>query len=150
MGFVEKQTVYSLEFEDDYAGLVVKVTVPSMGKSLDLQRAFGELASLVGIDEAALTADDIALAVGGERDLIEAFLEHLVGWNVEDAAGASIPATREGLGRVSSMLGKHVIKTWWEFVSGDVSGPKDKPSSSGKRSLEGSLPMEPLSPSRAS
>ena len=150
MGFVEKQTIYSLEFEDDFEGLVVKTTVPPMGVTLDLQNSFGALAQLIEKAEDDFTADDIKLASGEVTGMVDTFLENLVSWNVEGPDGAPVPADRDGLRKVSSRLGNHVIKTWFKFITGDVSGPKDELSSSGKRSLEGSLPMEPLSPSRAS
>jgi len=149
MGFREKQTIYRLEFDGDFEGLVVKVTVPSMGKVLELERSVGEMAGLVGKDVEDLSSDDITLAVTSDQDIVATFLANLVDWNVEDAAGRAIPATADGLSEVSSTLGKHVIKTWWEFVN-DVPAPKERSSSSGKPPLEASLPMEPLSPSRAS
>lgn len=150
MGFRETQKVYRLEFEDDFEGLVVKVTVPAFGKVLELEQQVGGLAELVGKRAEDFSPEDVAAAVASSSDMVDAFLDNLVEWNVEDAAGAPIPATREGLARVSSTLGRHVLTTWWEFANGTVPDPKDQPSSGGSPSLEASLPMEPLSPSRAS
>ena len=97
-----------------------------------------------------ITPEEVVDGVGTSTSMVDAFLEHLVEWNVEDADGAPIPATREGLARVSSRLGKHIITTWWDFVSGEIPAPLGAGSSSGEPSLVASLPMEPLSPSHTS
>ena len=150
MGFREQPKVYRLEFEGDFEGLVVKVTVPMFGKVAELEAQVGGLAELVGKQADELTPDDVKAAIGSSKDMVDTFLDNLVEWNVEDAQGVPIPADREGLGRVSSTLGRHIITTWWEFVSGELPDPKEQPSSGGGRSLEASLPMEPLSPSLVS
>lgn len=150
MGFREQQKIYRLEFDGDFEGLVVKVTVPAFGKITELEAQAGAVAAMIGKSADELDPEEIAAAIASSTDVVDAFLDNLVEWNVEDADGAPIPASREGLARVSSTLGRHVIKTWFEFVSGDLPDPKERPSSGGVTSLEASLPMEPLSPSRAS
>lgn len=152
MGFQEKETVYRLEFEGDaFEGLVVKVTAPPLGVVLDIRGAMTQLAQdMIGKPEEDITTEDLAAATAAESGLLDAFTEHLVAWNVEDKAGAPIPADADGLRKVSSTLGSHIIRTWWEFVNGDVKGPLGDSSTSGEPSLVASLPMEPLSPSRAS
>lgn len=150
MGFREKETVYALTFEGDYEGLIVKVTDATTGEQQKLERAAGDLAPLIGKRTEEISPAEISAAVASSTSMVDAFLVHLVEWNVEDAAGAPIPATPEGLTRVSSRLGRHIITTWWNFVSGEISAPLGAGSSSGEPSLVASLPMEPLSPSHTS
>lgn len=151
MGFREEETVYALTFEGKWEGLVVKVTDSSSGEQLEIERLTGDLVPLLGKKIEEMGPEELAAAIGSNATLIDAFLNHLVEWNVEDAKdGTPVPATREGFARVSSKLGRHVVKTWWEFVSGEISDPLDDGSSSGEPSLVASLPMEPLSPNHES
>lgn len=148
MGFREQRTVYVLKFDGRFEGLIVKATFPPMGVLDAVRTSMGEVAGLVGKDTKDFTAEEVASAIGSETLIIDAFLDNLVEWNVEEPeSGDPIPATREGLARVSSTLGQHVIKTWWEYVSGDVPDPLGQPSNSGRPYPEASLPMESLSPS---
>lgn len=149
MGFEEKRRVFRLEFDGDYEGLVVKITVPPMGTVMDLEAMVGDMVGVMGKQSDDISPEEMAVVLAGSTDITRVFLENLVEWNVE-RDGVPVPADEAGLRQVSSTLGRHVVKTWWEFVGGDVPAPKDTPSNSGKPSLEASLPMEPLSPSRAS
>jgi hypothetical protein len=151
VGFREKETVYALTFEGDFEGLVVKVTDATTGQQQEIERAAARLAPLMTKRPQDITPEEVADGVGTSAGMVDAFLEHLVEWNVEDpVSGEPIPATREGLARVSSRLGKHIITTWWDFVSGEIPAPLGAGSSSGEPSLVASLPMEPLSPSHTS
>jgi hypothetical protein len=150
VGFREKETVYALTFEGDYEGLIVKVTDATTGEQQAIERSAGQLAPLLTKRNDQIAPDEMTAALAASAGLTDAFLEHLVEWNVEDSAGVPIPATREGLARVSSKLGRHIIQTWWNFVSGELTAPLGAGSSSGEPSLEASLPMEPLSPSLTS
>jgi len=151
VGFREKDPTYVLTFEGDaYEGLIVKVSETPFGEQQKLESQNADLVPLIGKKPEEIKAEEFAAALEHSKGLVDAFLDHLVEWNIEDATGDPIPATREGMARVSTTLGRHVIKTWWEFVSGEISAPLGSGSSSGAPSLEASLPMEPLSPSHTS
>lgn len=82
--------------------------------------------------------------------LCDEFAKCLTAWNLEDE-GAPVPATAEGIADqdMDFMLG--LVMAWMDAVVGvGADTPLPEPSSGGDRALEASLPMEPLSLSRAS
>jgi hypothetical protein len=129
MGY--RPTVYNLVF-DDLDGLEVKAHGTSIGQVKKFL-TFGEDAS-----------------TGQTMELFDAFAKALISWNLEDDDGVPVPATAKGIdGFPDSRLMSTIVNTWMDAVSG-VDDELGKDSSSGKPSLEESIPMEPLSPSLAS
>ena len=133
MGYVRDST-YKLTFaeftDDDGAALEIRVKPMSVERWLAL--------------------------VGGDLDpeeTIGLFIDHLVGWNLEtrdeDGKVSPVPATREGVQAQDVMFILQLTEMWGDRI-GQVAAPLGKPSSDGVPSLEGSLPMAPLSESLAS
>lgn len=136
MGYRRQTKTFRLTWPEgeELAGLEVTMAGLSTGEFLTLS----DLA-----DGAVPETDD-------GRQLMEMFATNLKGWNLEDDDGAPIPATFEGVMSNEFTFNTEVIVAWMEAVGGALSGPLGQPSSSGSPSLEASLPMEPLSESRAS
>ena len=142
-GFKPARTVYRLHFEDDdLEGLIVRARSLPTGDFL----AITELAELVdGLDAAGQR--DMFPKV---RQLFAAFGAALVEWNVLDDDDRPVPATPAGMEAQEFGLNLRIIQAWIEAVAG-ASTPLGQPSSSGGTPEGlGSLPMEPLSSSRAS
>ena len=118
MGFRREPKTFLLVFDDpELAGLEVRARSLSIGELED---------------------DDL--------QVYESFAAALVSWNLEDEDGNSLPATLEtvrsypDVGFMNALAG-----AWIKAVTGvDDDLGKDLPA--GRRSLEESLPMEPLSP----
>lgn len=145
MGYVWKGKTYRLVFADDeLAGLEVVAKSASVG-------AYRRIADLATREfshppsEADLTEID---------NLFEEFAKVLVSWNLEDEIVAEdgtvtrvpVSATLAGLHSQDLTLVRQIIWSWMEAVAG-LSAPLGQPSPDGELSLEGSLPMEVLSPS---
>jgi hypothetical protein len=125
MGYQRK--VYRLVFDDpEMDGLEVRAKSVSLGAM-----------------RKAADSDDEFL-------MMELFAKALVSWNLEDD-GEPVPATLEGLEDQDPEFVTAIITAWTGTISGvpDAS-PLGGGSDSGRRSLEASIPMETLSPSRAS
>ena len=141
MGYVRQKKIYKLTWDEstgDMAGLEVRMTGVSVGEMLD-----GILLS----EKTDRTAADV------EKVFTE-FAAALVSWNlmdeVIDESGVStqpVPATLEGVRSCDFDFIVTINRRWGEAIAG-VPDPLPGPSGSGPQSLEGSLPMEPLSPSQ--
>lgn len=139
MGYVRERKVYRLRFvDDDMAGLVVEAHSTNLG-------AFLDVAEWVDIDPTSTSPEDLRKLAS----LFETFADALVSWNLEEPAGVPVPATLEGLRSQDVDFCLAIIRAWFEAVGG-VPGPLGARSSAGELSLEASIPMEPLSVSRAS
>ena len=139
-GYTRKRRVYRLRFEDEELdGLVVKVRSASVGRLLEFMRY------LAGISNDDLTAEDV------ERfaNLFEMFAEVLVEWNVQDEDGEPVPATLEGVRTQDADFVMGIMRVWFQAVT-TAPAPLPATSSDGGPSVVPPLPMEPLSPSRAS
>ena len=139
-GYVRKRRVYRLRFEDEeLEGLVVKVRSTSVGGLLEFM---GFLA--MGTDDEP-TAEDVAKVAA----LFEGFAEVLVEWNVEGEDGQPVPATLEGVRTQDADFVMDIMRVWFQAVT-QPPAPLPATSSAGGPSAVPPLPMEPLSPSRAS
>ena len=139
-GYVRKRRVYRLRFEDEELdGLVVKVHSTNVQRLLEFMRF---LAGLSGDD---LTADDVEKFAG----LFESFADVLQEWNVEDEDGRPVPATLEGVRSQDGDFVMDIMRVWFQAVT-QPPAPLPATSSAGAPSAAPPLPMEPLSPSRAS
>lgn len=124
MGYVRKQKIYRLVFENgDLAGFVARVKSCSFGAIID-----------AGTD---LEANTALLA------------DCLVDWNLERADGSPVPCDLENLRAQDPPLINALIKAFSDAVF-SVNDPLAQSSPAGPPSVEASLPMEPLSASRAS
>ena len=140
MGYVRKRRVYRLRFEDEELdGLVVKVRSASVGRLLEFMRF------LAGLSDDDLIADDVEKFAG----LFESFAEVLEEWNLEDEDGRPVPATLEGVRTQDADFVMDIMRVWFQAVT-QPPGPLPATSSAGGPSAAPPLPMEPLSPSRAS
>jgi len=138
MGHKRPKKVYRVEVDDGPdAGFWMRVrSVPT-----------GQLMKIIEMSQSATT--DTASA----GRLFEAFAAALVEWNLEDdgpdGEDRPVPATLDGLYSQDFDFALDLVMRWQEAIAG-VPPPLPGASSSGGTSLEASLPMEPLSPSRPS
>lgn len=135
MGFERPGKQFTLAFEEArYNGLVVKMGFLTTGQFLEVTG----LAS-------AVQQDDLAKQAAEVRQLIEITASRLVSWNLEDL-GQPVPATVAGLMDQDFGFVMDIVTAWLSAIAG-VSPPLPGSSSAGGKSPEGSIPMEPLSPS---
>lgn len=142
MGFTPPRRTYLLDFAGtELDGLEVRTRSVPLGKFLEM----GELAELVE-DTEVISAAHQRQATTGMLDL---FVSALVSWNLQDDDGEDVPTTSAGM---ASLDPKHVTMmiTAWQTAIADVPAPLNQPSTVGERSVEASLPMEPLSENLAS
>ena len=139
MGYTPKRRVFRLLFEDEeYDGLVVKVRSTSVGRLL-------EFMGFLAMDTDELTPADVEKITG----LFEAFAEVLVEWNVQEEDGQAVPATLDGVRTQDAPFVMAIMRVWFQAVT-TAPAPLPATSSDGAPSAVPPLPMEPLSPSRAS
>lgn len=132
MGYRHQIKKINVKFETphEYAGFEATLR----GKTL------GEYLPLVGIGE--VDNSDIATQL---REMSES----LITWNLEDEAGAPVPATSEAVFAQDQELMLALCTSWMDGLAG-IPAPLEQPSTGGELSLEASLPMAPLSQSQAS
>jgi hypothetical protein len=124
--------VFLLEFaEAEFDGLEVRMRPSTVGELLEMSE----------FDRSNKTE---------LKAMFERFAEALLSWNLEDDNGVPVPATVDGIKSQDVDLILAIIAAWQSARTGDVSAPKEPPSSVGLPSLVESLPMEPLSPNLAS
>lgn len=132
MGFEPEPTHYRLRFADSaLAGL--EVTAESL--SVD------EFLRVSALADAA-KGDTSAASAKAADDLLDAFAENLVEWNVT-RKGHPVPATRAGVGTQKFDFILKMIMAWMEAIA-SVDTPLPAGSASGATLQEASLPMEPL------
>lgn len=138
MGYRKGRKIFVLEFADpEFEGLEVKA------HSLPI----GELRRLMMLD----TDSDNEKGAQATFELIEAFNDALISWNLEDDTGVSVPATLEGIEGQDLDFVMSIIGAWMSTMSSVGDGtPLAEPSTSGRPFPEASIPMEPLSASLAS
>ena len=73
----------------------------------------------------------------------------LVGWNLEDADGAPVPCTGDGMMRIPLVLAVDILGAWQGYVE-SIPAPLAEPSADGLRLAEASTPMATESASRPS
>ncbi len=141
MGYKVKTTIFRLVFEGKHEGLIVEAYAPPLGF---LENAM-KMAPLAGKRTDQLTPEEMELVLG----VFGGFSEHLVSWNLENDDDTPVPASFEGVRAQDTGFVMEIVQAWLEHA-GEVAPPLEQPSSSGRPSLEGSLPMEPLSASPGS
>lgn len=138
MGYVRPRKTYRLVFTDDeFEGL----EVVARAASIETYQRIAELANREFRNPPSPTDLD-------EIDhLYRAFTAVLVSWNLEESEGVPVPATYEGLCSQDLPFVNAIILAWMNAVAG-VSSPLPSTSNGGEPSLEASMPMDVLSPSR--
>jgi hypothetical protein len=132
-GYKRKSKNYVLAFEDpEMDGLEVRVKSMSVGKV----REFLAKSRSNEVDVGA-TFDD--------------FADGLLSWNLLDDDDRPVPPTREGIDAQDVDFIMAIVTAWMETITGVADAdPLGGRSNSGEPSLVASLPMVPLSASRAS
>lgn len=139
MGYEAPKKLYRLLFADEeMAGLEVKAVAPAMGEFLDI----AQLAELA--NKAELTPADIHKVM----PVFDLFIGCVRTWNLE-RDGVPVPVTVAGLLGEEMPFIMQMVDGWMRAVA-TVPTPLAKPSGDGATSPEASIPMEPLSQSRAS
>ena len=135
MGFVRNR-VYKLVFEaEEMEGLEVRAKSVPLGQVLKLTKLAGQDLRKLDQETQVETIDE----------MLRMFAAALVSWNVEDEQAdgtrTPVPADFEGLKSQDFDFVMEIVLAWMDALMG-VSGPLEKRSPSGDRSLEASLPME--------
>ena len=122
MGFRREPKTFRLVFDDpELAGLEVRARSLSIGELED---------------------DDL--------QVYESFAAALVSWNLEDENGDELPATLETVRSYPDVDFMNALASAWIKAVTGVDDDLGKDLPAGRRSLEESLPMEPLSPNPTS
>jgi hypothetical protein len=140
VGYKREARVYNLVFEDpEFDGLEVRVRSMSIGKVREfllLQRA---------------KTEDVEDALASTEKVFEMFASCLLSWNLEDDAGFSVPANREGINSQDMDFVMEIISAWMGTITGvPDETPLPETSTDGERFPVESIPMETLSPAQAS
>jgi hypothetical protein len=153
VGFVKKTKVYTIEFEGEYEGLVVRARGASAGEYLDIAQLVTSLdtpqLSKKARGRGAKKPDDLK-DVAGVFELFRDFGKYLVSWNMQRQLPDSdeivdVPATAEGMLSCDLEDVLVVISGWMDAVGG-VAAPLESSSPSGKQPAKGlQIPMETLS-----
>lgn len=122
--------------DEEWEGLEVAALRPSLGTYLEMRKL-----------EPDATGTDRAVSL---------FAPCLAEWNLEDDDGNPVPTTEEALREQDPDLVVAILDAWINAVEGvgteggAVPAPLATPSNDGEPLVEASIPMEPLSESRAS
>lgn len=138
MGFKVKKKLYLVKFaaDTDLAGFeITMASVPT--------------ATLLELEDMTGDAEKTKKDNGSFRRICEIFAGALIGWNLEDDQDQPVPANFDGIGTLDPDVVMAIIMRWTEAISG-VSEALGKDSTSGSPSPEASIPMVPVSTSRAS
>lgn len=144
MGYKQPRTIYRLTFEDPrYEGLEIRMRSLPLGQYLDFQV---KLEQFDTDRDRPLTEEDVEKF----NTVLRMLAACLVDWNLEEEDGRPLPTTFEVLADQEYDFLMDIIGAFQAAVAG-VSEELGKGSGSGETSpAELELPMEPLSPSRAS
>jgi hypothetical protein len=142
VGYKVRNKVLKLVFEDpEMDGLEVRARSLPLGVFMD---RFAKVPTNV-TDPRKLTAEERA----SSWDVISVFADVLVSWNLEDEHDQPIPATLAGLKTLELDFAMQILHAYMDAVGG-VDAPLAGSSTAGETSVAGSIPMVPLSESRAS
>lgn len=132
MGFKKKPKRIRLHFEGDpeLDGFEAVLRGVNVGEYLDLM-GMGE------VDRSSVP------------EMIRWFARSLISWNLEEEDGTPVPISEEAVFAEDQEFILRLANTWLEAMSG-TPAPLDETSTGGEPSPVASIPMEPLSESRAS
>lgn len=136
MGFEYAPKTYALTFAEghDLAGLTAEVGSLTIAALMDLELALNA------------APETVAEAVANMAKVVEIFAGALRSWNLT-SNGEPVPVRLESVRAQDSGLILPMVREWRGAML-SVPPPLPVPSSNGvSTGLEGSLPMEPLSPS---
>jgi hypothetical protein len=135
MGYV-RDKIYKLVFADEeFDGLEVRARGLTTAELLEMK-------SLEPSGDETEDAEKL-------QRQIELFAGKLVSWNLETPGGQAVPASLDGVKSQDLEFVLQIIDAWMRAVI-SVPGPLGDRSNGGGTFPEASLPMEPLSASRAS
>lgn len=136
MGYKRKVKTVTLQFADpEFDGFECVV------RSLPI-------AEYLRVAKLASTAEE---GTESAEAMLKVFAKALVSWNLEDENDRPVPATFEGVVSQDFEFVMDVVAGWMQSMAGvDEKSDLGKGSPSGVTFPEGSIPMEPLSPSLVS
>jgi hypothetical protein len=136
MGYVRERPIHRLVFDDPaMAGLTVRVRAMPFGEA----RHIGDR---VRDDQGLILIDKVAKEFFSEGVFLD--------WDLEKPAGTPVPGTVEGLYTNDRDFIEAVLLGWLHSIGETMPAPLDERSTSGEKSLEASIPTEPLSPNPTS
>lgn len=141
-----KRRVYLLDFTGDDE--LDELTIKCRGASLDFILSMGAQLEAATELQGAEDQESGLKAMGLIREMTEAYASVLISWDLTEG-GVEIPATAAGLRTLDLAQLMRVIQAWQRAVM-NVELPLAQRSADGEPSEALSLPMEPLSASRAS
>lgn len=145
MGYTKKRKTFNIEFTDEseYFGLQVRARSLSVNEFVALVEQMPE-----GAAEGKVSAKDLKEIQG----MYSSFIDSAISWNMEEEDGTPTPLTLDSLMDLDFDLANDLIVLWMDGVmaTSSVPVPLGEGSNAGAISPVLSLPMEPLSSSRAS
>lgn len=123
MGYRKVPTIYTLEFDGDLEGLIVRV------KSIP----FGKVRRLMATMDSGDENDQEAM-----EQVVKNLADSVVSWNLQDEVGIDVPVSQEAIEGLDFQDVMAILDKWMEIITG--------PSKElGKGSLSGgSFPGQPL------
>lgn len=112
-----------------------------IAKAIKFGKVF-ELAELEGLSGARMPTEEDKKIMG---IAIGKLMESLVSWDMTDENGDPVPLDRAAIDDLDIDQGIELMEEWSDVIMGNVSQGKAKNSAGGQKSVEGSIPMEPLS-----
>ena len=140
MGYRRK--IYHLTWAEGHSlhGLEVSLTGMSIERLVTVQEAARALMSDGPAGDLKAATETICAQVA----------KSLLSWNLEDHDGQPVPPTHEGIADQDVGLITQIVADWMGAIA-SVDSPLPPPSNGGGKPMpEVSIPMVPLSPSRAS
>lgn len=116
------------------AGLEVIARAVKFGKVFEL----AELGKISGA-RVPTEEDKKIMGVG-----IDKLLDSMVSWDMTDEDGQPVPLDRAALDDLDIDQMIELIDAWSDVIMGNLTPGKAKNSTDGQKSVEGSIPMEPL------
>lgn len=139
MGHKRKSKVYKLVWPEDHDNYGLEVCMKAMNTE--------ELLKIGGMADINLNSGPEAMSA--LDDMMSLFASKLDSWNLEDDNDQPVPSSFEAVKAQDLDFIMELIDAWMRNIVG-VSVPLGQGSNVGETSLEGLIPMEPLSQNQAS
>ena len=137
-----KRKLYQLRFED-HPGFEVTMGGLSIDGFMSLAR---QAAGMQGLDLAAMKGPELEQALESVDGLFTRFAKSLKAWNLDDDDGRPVPETAAGVRGQELDFILEITMAWMDAIA-SVDIPLPQPANEPETFPEGSIPMEPLSPS---